>query len=79
MAIKVYMPALLANSNAINQNEKTWTANIDGAEWNQRSFPYQAKCLQWINNEFHTLNDDDQNQIMDFLKKTGCEDLILER
>ena len=75
---KVYIPALLANSNAINQNEKTWTANIDGAEWNQRSFPYQAKCLQWINNEFHTLNDDDQNQIMDFLKKTGCEDLIVK-
>ena len=24
------------NSNAINQNEKTWTANIDGAEWNPR-------------------------------------------
>ena len=74
---KVYMPALLANSNAINQNEKTWTANIDGAEWNQKSFPYQAKCLQWINDEFEVLSHDDQKDILNFLKNTGCSDLIL--
>ena len=76
---KVYMPALLANSNAINQNEKTWTANIDGAEWNQKSFPYQAKCLQWINNEFEVLSNDDQKDILNFLRNTGCSDLILGR
>ena len=76
---KVYMPALLANSNAINQNEKTWTANIDGAEWNQKSFPYQAKCLQWINNEFEVLGNDDQEYILNFLRNTGCSDLILGR
>ncbi len=75
----VYMPALLANSNAINQNEKTWTANIDGAEWNQKSFPYQAKCLQWINNEFEVLGKDDQEDILNFLRNTGCSDLILGR
>ena len=76
---KVYVPALLANSNAINQNEKTWTANIDGAEWNQKSFPYQAKCLQWINDEFEVLSHDDQKDILNFLKNTGCSDLILGR
>ena len=76
---KVYIPALLANSNAINQNEKTWTANIDGAEWNQKSFPYQAKCLQWINNEFEVLGNDDQEDILNFLRNAGCSDLILGR
>ncbi len=75
---KVYLPALLANAKAIAVEEKTWTAQIDGAQWEQRSFNYQAKCLQWINDEFRALNDDDQNQVMDFLKKTGCEDLILK-
>ena len=39
---------------------------------------YQAKCLQWINDEFNALNNDDQNQIMVFLKKTGCQDLIVK-
>ena len=76
---KVYIPALLANLNAINQKEKTWTALIDGAEWNQKSFPYQAKCLQWINNEFEVLSNDDQKDILNFLRNSGCSDLILGR
>jgi hypothetical protein len=72
------LPALLANAKAIAAEEKTWTTQIDGAQWKQRSFPYQAKCLQWINDEFNALNSDDQNQIMVFLKKTGCQDLIVK-
>ena len=69
----------LANLKAINQKEKTWTALIDGAEWNQKSFPYQAKCLQWINDEFEVLSNDDQKDILNFLRNSGCSDLILGR
>lgn len=76
---KVYLPALLANSRAINQEEKTWTAEIDGAKWEQRSFPYQAKCLKWINHEFQKLNESDQKQIKEFLIKTGCGEMIIEK
>ena len=76
---KVYLPALLANSRAINQEEKTWTAEIDGAKWEQKSFPYQAKCLKWINHEFQKLNESDQKQIKEFLIKTGCGEMIIEK
>lgn len=76
---KVYLPALLANSLAVAQEEKTWTAEIDGAKWEQRSFPYQAKCLKWINDEFQALNESDQKQIKEFLTKTGCGELIAEK
>ena len=76
---KVYLPALLANSRAINQEEKTWTAEIDGAKWEQRSFPYQAKCLKWINHEFQKLNESDQKHIKEFLIKTGCGKMIIEK
>ena len=76
---KVYLPALLANSRAINQEDKTWTAEIDGAKWEQRSFPYQAKCLKWINHEFQKLNESDQKQIKEFLIKTGCREMIIEK
>jgi glutathione S-transferase len=75
---KVYIPALLANSQAFAQEEKTWTAEIDGVQWEQRSFPYQVKCLQWINDEFQALDEDDQQQITEFLNKTGCKDLIIK-
>ena len=74
---KVYIPALLANANAIDAKEKIWKTNIDGTEWEQQSFPYQAKCLKWINDEFSALNEDDQKQITSFLEKTGCENLIV--
>ena len=63
---KIYLPALLANAKAISAKKKTWTAQIDGAKWEQSSFPYQAKCLQWINDKFDALNKDDQNHIMAF-------------
>ena len=76
---KVYLPDLLANSRAINQEEKTWTAEIDGAKWEQRSFPYQAKCLKWINHEFQKLNESDQKHIKEFLIKTGCGEMIIEK
>ena len=76
---KVYLPALLANSLAVAQEEKTWIAEIDGAKWELRSFPYQAKCLKWINDEFQALNESDQKQIKEFLTKTGCGELIAEK
>ncbi len=76
---KVYLPALLANSRAVNQKEKTWTAEIDGAKWEQRSFPYQAKCFKWINHEFQKLNERDQKHIKKFLIKTGCGEMIIEK
>ncbi len=75
---RVYLPALLANAQAVANKEQTWTTQIDGAKWEQRSFPYQAKCLNWINEEFHNLNKNAQQQIMNFFKKTGCEELIIK-
>lgn len=75
---RAYIPALLVNAKAVTLNEETWVTKIDGAKWEQRSFPYQAKCLQWINDEFQALNQDDQNQIRDFLDSTGCSNLIVK-
>ena len=75
---RVYLPALLANAQAVANKEQTWTTQIDGAKWEQRSFPYQAKCLNWINEEFHNLNKNAQQQIMNFFNKTGCEGLIIK-
>ena len=75
---KVYLPALLANARAVNDNSPTWKTTIDGADWEQKSFPYQAKCLKWINEEFHNLNQNDQDEIMEFFAETGCSKLILE-
>ena len=73
---RMYVPALLANANAIMQGEETWEAEIDGSVWKQRAFPYQAKCLKWIKEEFDALNENDQSRVKTFLDGTGCEILL---
>ena len=75
---RVYIPALLANAQGIATNTESWKTQIDGATWEQKCFPYQAKCLKWINEEFNELSDEVQSIVSSFLSKTGCEKLILK-
>jgi glutathione S-transferase len=73
---RMYVPALRANANAIMQGEETWETEIDGSVWKQKAFPYQAKCLKWIKEEFAALNENDQSRVKTFLDGTGCEILL---
>jgi glutathione S-transferase len=75
---RVYVPALLANAAALAAGEKTWESEIDGATWTQPTFPYQAKCLRWINGEYRALSAEDQARVNTMFEGTGCEALILE-
>jgi glutathione S-transferase len=70
---RVYVPALLANAKAAEAGEKTWEAEIDGAPWTQQTFPYQAKCLKWINEQYRALGQDDRARVDALLDGTGCE------
>ena len=74
----VYVPALLANSKALENGDETWETDIDGSKWTQKTFNYQGKCLQWINQEFYSLTDLDQKRILDLFKGTGCEKLLMK-
>ena len=73
---RVYVPALLANEIAFKKEEKTWEVPIDDSNWSQNTFPYQVKCLNWINDEFQKLDGDEKTKTLDFLEKTGCKELI---
>ena len=74
---RTYAPALLANAEALMQGNEQMEATIDGQRWVQPTFPYQAKCLQWINHEYNTLSKPDQAQVDKILKDSGCESIIL--
>ena len=74
---RMYVPALIANAKAVINEEETWEAEIDGSIWKQKTFPYQAKCLKWIKEEFHDLSEDNKSRVRTYLDGTGCE-LILE-
>ena len=56
--------------------EKTWETEIDGAQWTQRTFPYQAKCLRWINEHYQALSDTDRQRVDVVLDGTGCEAML---
>ena len=75
---QVYVPALLANSKALENGDETWETEIDGSIWTQKTFNYQGKCLQWINQEFYGLTDLDQKRILHLFKDTGCEKLLMK-
>ena len=74
---RVYPTALLANAVALQAGEKTWEAQIDGCRWTQQTFTYQGKCLQWINEQYRALNEQDRVRVDGLLAGTGCEALIL--
>jgi glutathione S-transferase len=73
---RVYVPALLANAGAVQAGEKHWQAEIDGRDWSQQAFPYQAKCLGWINEEYRALGTDDKARVDELLSGTGCERML---
>lgn len=74
---RVYVPAMLANAKAVEEGEKNWEVEIDGSPWTQQTFPYQAKCLRWINEQYQALGDDDRAKVDALLAGTGCEALLL--
>jgi glutathione S-transferase len=76
---RVYVPALLANARSVEAGEKTWESEIDGARWTQQTFPYQAKCLKWINEHYLALSDIDRTRVDAALVGTGCEAMLTGR
>ncbi|UVW36248.1 hypothetical protein NYF23_06485 [SAR92 clade bacterium H455] len=47
-----------------------------GATWNQQKFSYQGKCLQWINQRYAELDEDQRRPVDAVLAGSGCEGLF---
>ncbi len=73
---RVYVPVMLANARAVDSGSETVLAEVDGRPWEQRPFPYQAKCLQWIRQAFARLDEEDREYVKDVLDGTGCDALV---
>ena len=73
---KMYAPLLVKNAEAVASQMDNWEVDIAGSLWKQKTFSYQAKCLNWIREEFKTLNDKDQIRIREFLKDTNSEQIL---
>jgi glutamate dehydrogenase/leucine dehydrogenase len=73
---RVYVPAMLANEAAVIAGQKQWQSTIDGKPWTQTTFPYQAKCLRWLREQYAELNESDKTSVDGILAGTGCEALF---
>ena len=49
---------------------------VDGAFWTQRTFPYQAKCLQWLRQAYARVDRADRELLDEILSGTGSERLF---
>ena len=73
---RVHVPLLLANARAVQSGAAQVETEIDGQAWVQQPFPYQAKCLMWLREEFAALEAADRARVAAVLAGTGCEALI---
>ena len=73
---RVYAPALIANAKALQSGDKHMETTIDGKRWEQPTFPYQGRCLAWINQEYQKLSQEDRASVDSILAGTGCEEVL---
>lgn len=73
---RVYAPFLLANAKATLAKAEMVETTIDGADWVQQTFPYQAKCLAELRTQYAALPSAARKTVDATLSGTGCEALF---
>lgn len=71
-----YVPVMLANERAVRAGTARVETAVDGADWVQDAFPYQARCLGWLREEYAALEPASRAAVDRVLKGTGCEALL---
>ena len=71
-----YVPVMLANETAVMRGVKTVETEVEGLPWVQQAFPYQAKCVQWIRDEYTSLDAEAKRAVLSILTGTACEMLL---
>ena len=73
---RVYAPFLLANAAAVERGEPSFETEIDGRAWSQPVFPYQAKCLMALRDDFAALSDADKTVVAEVIAGSGVESVL---
>ncbi len=69
---RVYPPVMLANAKAVMAGASEVEAVVEGQDWTQQPFPYQAKCLQWLRQSRADLDAAARTRVDLALASTGC-------
>lgn len=72
LAGRYYLPYLRANHDAIAAGEQTLSMLIDGQQYRQPCFRYQAKCYDYLRYRFQHLDHDARTKLEPLLEQTRC-------
>ena len=72
----LYMPYLKANAEAVMSGAEVMETVLDGRAWTQNPFTYQAKCLQWIGEQFAALSDADKQRLANVSGDSGLVETL---
>lgn len=67
----LYLPYLKANAQAVMAGAEILETQLDGRAWTQNPFPYQAKCLKWIGEQYEALSEADKTRLATAVKGSG--------
>ena len=73
---RVYTPVLLANAEALKAGKAQFETRIDSRSWVQPTFPYHARCLQGINDEYQRLDTENRRAVDTVLAGTGSASIV---
>ncbi len=71
-----YAPFMIANARALMSGADEVVCEIEGGTYRQGPFKYQAKCLQWLREDYAALSEADRERVDTVLAGTGCEVLV---
>jgi glutathione S-transferase len=68
---RLYIPYLKLNADAVMSGAEMVDGEVDGRPYQQNPFPYQAKCLQWIGEQYAALSESDKARLAELTAETG--------
>ena len=68
---RLYIPYLKLNADAVMSGAEMVDGEVDGRPYQQNPFPYQAKCLHWIGEQYAALSDSDKARLAELTAETG--------
>lgn len=72
----LYIPYLKANAAAVMNGAEMLETELDGRVWTQNPFTYQAKCLQWIGEQYAALSEADKTRLANITADSGLVEAL---
>jgi len=76
---RLYAPFMVANAQAVADKKKQIDTTLDGKPYQANAFPYQAKCLRWLREEYGQLTEHDKAFVDEAISGTGLEVMFQEQ